>query len=70
MRVVAAEAGDDDFSLVGLAVAVGVLEEEDVGRVGDPDAAVADGDAGGDVQAVGEDGDLVDLPVGSSLRGS
>ena len=49
--------------LVGLAVAVGVLEEEDVGRVGDPDAAVADGDARGDVQPLGEDGELVGLAV-------
>ena len=48
---------------VGLAVAVGVLEEEDVGRVGDPDAAVADGDARGDVQPLGEDGELVGLAV-------
>ena len=62
MRVVAAEAGDDDLALVGLAVAVGVLQEEDVGRVGDPDAAVADGDARGDVQPVGEDRELVALP--------
>ena len=48
---------------VGLAVAVGVLQEEDVRRVGDPDAAVADGDAGGDVQPLGEDRELVGLAV-------
>ena len=48
---------------VGLAVAVGVVQEEDVGRVRDPDAAVADGDARGDVQALGEDGELVGLAV-------
>ena len=63
VRVVAAEAGDDDLALVGLAVAVGVLQEENVGRVGDPHAAVADGDARGNVQSVGEDGELVDLAV-------
>ena len=63
MRVVAAEAGDDDLALVGLVVAVGVLQEEDVGRVGDPDAAVADGDAAGNVQPLGEDRRLVDTPV-------
>ena len=44
MGVVAAEAGDDDFAAVGLAVAVGVLEEENVGRVADPDAAMTDGE--------------------------
>ena len=40
-----------------------VLEEEDVGRVGDPDAAVADGDSRGDVEAVGEDREPVGLAV-------
>ncbi len=63
VRVVAAEAGDDDLARVGQAVAVGILEEEDVRRVGDPHAAGADGDARGDVQAVGEDGELVGLAV-------
>ena len=58
-----AEPGDDDLAGVGLAVAVGVAEEEDVGRIGDPDAAVADGDPRGDVQPVGEDGELVGLAV-------
>ena len=61
--IVAAEAGHDDLAGVGLAVAVAILEEEDVGRVGHPDAAVADGDSGGDVQAVGEDGEPVGLAV-------
>ena len=59
----AAEAGRDDLAGVGLAVAVGVAEEEDVGRVGDPDAAVADGDARGDVEALGEDREPVGLAV-------
>ena len=54
-----AEAGDDDLGLVRLAVAVGVLQEEDIGRVGDPDPAGADGDPRGDVQAFGEDRELV-----------
>ena len=61
--VVAAEAADDDFLLVGLAGPLGVLEEEDVGRVGHPDAAVAEVEAGGDVEAVGEDRDLVERAV-------
>ena len=49
--------------LVGLAVAVGVLEVEQLGAVGDVGAAVARLDAGGDQQAVGEDGGLVGLAV-------
>ena len=49
--------------LVGLAVAVGVLEVEQLGAVGDVGAAVAGLDAGGDQQAVGEDGGLVGLAV-------
>ena len=63
VRVEAAEAGDDDLALVGLAGPLRVLEEKDVGRVGDPDAAVAEVEAGGDVEAVGEDRDLVELAV-------
>lgn len=54
----AAEAGDDDLGLAGLAVGADGVEE-DVGGVGHPDAAVAGGDAGGDVQPVGEDGDAL-----------
>ena len=48
---------------VGLAVAVGVLEVEQLGAVGDVGPAVARLDAGGDQQAVGEDGGLVGLAV-------
>ena len=48
---------------VGLAVAVGVLEVEQFGAVGDIGAAVARLDAGGDQQAVGEDRGLVGLAV-------
>ena len=48
---------------VGLAVAVGVLEVDQFGAVGDVGAAVARLDAGGDQQAVGEDGGLVGLAV-------
>ena len=47
VRVGPAEAGDDHFRLVRLAVAVGVLHEQDVGRVGDPYAAVSDSDPDG-----------------------
>ena len=48
---------------VGLAVAVAILEEQDIGRVGDPDAAVTDGDPRWDIEAVGEDGEPVGLAV-------
>ena len=37
--------------------------EENIGRIGDPDAAVADRDAGGDIEAVDDGGDLVELAV-------
>ena len=59
MRVLGAEAREDDARLVGLAVAVGVLEVQQLGAVGDVGAAVARLDAGRDQQAVGEDGGLV-----------
>ena len=39
------------------------LQEEDIGRVGHPDAAVPDGDARGDVQPFGEDRERVGLAV-------
>ena len=63
MAVVAAKAGEDDLLLVAMAVALGVLKEQHIGGVGDVDAAVPDGDAGGDVQAVLEDRGLVVVAV-------
>ena len=48
---------------VGLVVAVGVLEEHEVGGLGDEHAAVAELEAGRAVQVVGEDGHLVGLAV-------
>ena len=59
MRVIAAKAGDDDLAPVGAAVAIGVLQEEDVRRVGHPHATGADGDARRDIQIVGKDGKAV-----------
>ena len=69
-----AEAGQERIALVGLVVAVGVLEHEQVGAVADEDAAalvlavlavlLLDGDAHRDGEdLVGEDGHLVGLAV-------
>src|SRR6516162_24977 len=55
----AAEACDDD--LAAHLLAVFFLEKQEVRRVEDPDAAVADGNARGNVQSFGEDSDLVEL---------
>jgi hypothetical protein len=59
----AAETAEEHGLAVGAIVAVAVLQEEEVRGVGDVDAAVADGDAAGDVEALGEDLDLVDASV-------
>ncbi len=49
------EAGEDDAAVVRLAVAVGVLEEQQFRAGADVGSAVAGGDAGRDEEAVGED---------------
>ena len=59
VRVVHAPAGHDFPALVGLVIAVGVLEEKETWRLGDHDAAVGKGEAGRDVQPVGEDREFV-----------
>ena len=61
--VAGAPAGEENLADVGLVVAVGVLEEQGVGRLVDDQAAVGEGHAGGDAQLVGEDGELVGLAV-------
>ena len=63
MRIGRVEAVQHDLALVGLIVAVGVLEEHQVRLLGDVDAAVAQLQAGGQVQLVGKDGLLVGLAV-------
>ena len=55
VRVLGAEAAEDDAALVGLAVAVGVAQVEEFGALRDVDPAIAGGEPGGDKQAVGED---------------
>ncbi|MDB6125293.1 MAG: hypothetical protein JWQ71_4286 [Pedosphaera sp.] len=61
MGVFRAEAGKDDALLVGLAIAIGVLEMKEFGALADIDAAIARFDAGGDEQAIGEDGGFIDF---------
>ena len=53
----------EDLAAVGLAVAVGVVEEPDVGDAEGDDAVLVGIEADGDVQAVGEDGHLVGAAV-------
>ena len=61
--IIAAEAGDNDFLLVRFAIVVGVTNEEEIGRIGDPDTTVSDGDTAGDIEAFEEDGGFVDGTV-------
>src|SRR5262249_10047499 len=61
VRVLGAEAREDDALAVRLAVAVGVRQVDQFGAGADVDPPVAGLDAGGDEQPVGEDGDLVRL---------
>ena len=63
VRILGAEAREDDLRLVGLAVAVGIAKVNQFGAVGDVGAAVAGNDAGRDEQPVGEDGRLVGFTV-------
>ncbi len=58
-----AEAREEDAPEVGLAVAVGVLEEEEVGLAGHVRAAVAQFDPGGDEKVVRKDGALVGATI-------
>ena len=57
--VLGAEAAEDDAALIGLAVAIGIAEVEELGALRDVDAAVAGRDAGGNEETVGEDGGFV-----------
>src|SRR6187551_3835905 len=63
MGVFRAEAGHDDALGVGLAIAIGILEEGHAGLLAAVDAAIAKLEAERDVQAGGEDGALVGLAV-------
>ena len=54
--VAEAEAAEEDLALVGCAVAVGVAEEEDLGRLHDDEAVLVEDEAGDEVELVVEDG--------------
>ena len=56
VEIGSSEPGDDDFA--AHLFAVSLPKEQQVGRVEHPYAAVADGDAGGDVEPLGEDRDF------------
>ncbi len=59
MRILGAEPRKNDPRAIGLAVAVGIAEMQQLGAVGDIDAAVAWSNSRGDEQAIGKDADLV-----------
>src|SRR5437868_6923969 len=61
--IVSAKAGEEHLLRIGLAIAIGIFEEDDVGRLGDDDAAVGTNNTLGNVEAFGEDGDLVRLAI-------
>ena len=63
MRVLDAKTGHGEFLDVRDVVAVGILEEENVGGLGDVATAVSQLDPGRHVETVGEDGGLVGLAV-------
>ena len=63
VAVLGAEAVQDDPPHVGAVVAVGVLQEHQVRLLRDVDAAVAEREAGRDVEPIGEDLDLVGAAV-------
>ncbi len=63
VRVASPKAGDDDLPPVSSSIAVGVLQEKKIRRVGDPYSAMPDRDSRRNVQALGKDRELVSLPI-------
>ena len=63
VRVFGAKPREHDPPLVGLAIAVGVGQVQQLGAVRDVRAAIAGGHAGGDEQAIGKNSGLVGLAV-------
>jgi len=65
MGVLAAEAGVEDLAGVGVIVAVGVLQVDEVRFLGEIDAALGvEGEGEGDEEVLGEGGALVGFAVG------
>jgi hypothetical protein len=64
--VISSESGDNDFLPIGDTIAIGILNEEEVRGIGDPDTTEADGDAAGDIESFEEDAGFVDgtIPIG------
>ena len=63
MAVLDAEAGEGELLHVGDIVSVSVLIEKNVGGLRDVAAAIGEFDAGGEIEAVGEDGGFVSFAV-------
>ena len=64
LRVTDRKTGQDDRALVGAPVPVVVSQEQDVGRARHQDASAPGEHRGGILQAVGEYGRLLEVPVG------
>ena len=63
MGIALSPARAQNLSFVGLVVAIGVLEEQNLRRLRDDHAAVGEHQAGRDIELVYEDGELVRAPV-------
>ena len=61
--VIGAPAAEEDFLFIGNVITVGVLQEKGVRCLVENDATVREGEGGGDVELVGEDGDFVAFAV-------
>lgn len=57
--VLGSKAGEDDATVVGFAIAISVLEENDLGGVCDIGSAIGREDGGGNVEVIGKNGAFV-----------
>ena len=63
MSIRSAKAGDDDFLSIRFAIAIRVLNKQDVGGIRDPDTTMSDRDTAGDVESLHKCGE----PIGSAI---
>ena len=63
VSIEATEASGHDFRFVGFVVTVCVLDKKNIRRVSDPDAAITDCNARGNIETFGEDFDAVYFAV-------